>query len=180
MFSFVSPHFTEFLSYNSTYIIVSVAYHMYFILSINILYSVTFTVRIFYAILLIIYGGLYCMAYKNTLITGITDLLVLTILKNKGDCYAYEISKYITNKSNELLSISPNTIYTVMYKLENEHMISEYSVLAGKKRTRIYYHIESAGETYLEELQHDYENMVSGMSAIFDSLKKGDKHESLV
>ena len=50
------------------------------------------------------------MAYKNTLITGITDLLVLTILKNKGDCYAYEISKYITNESNELLSISPNTI----------------------------------------------------------------------
>ena len=120
------------------------------------------------------------MAYKNTLITGITDLLVLTILKNKGDCYAYEISKYITNESNELLSISPNTIYTVMYKLENEHMIAEYSVLAGKKRTRIYYHIESAGETYLEELQHDYENMVAGMSAIFDSLKKGDKHESLM
>ena len=33
------------------------------------------------------------MAYKNTLITGITDFLVLAILKSKGDCYAYEISK---------------------------------------------------------------------------------------
>lgn len=117
------------------------------------------------------------MAYKNTLITGITDFLVLAILKSKGDCYAYEISKYITSESNELLSISPNTIYTVMYKLENEQMISEYSVLVGKKRTRIYYHIESDGETYLKELQHDYENMISGMSAIFDSLEKGDTHE---
>lgn len=47
------------------------------------------------------------MAYKNTLITGITDFLVLAILKSKGDCYAYEISKYITSESNELLSISP-------------------------------------------------------------------------
>ena len=46
------------------------------------------------------------MAYKNTLITGITDFLVLAILKSKGDCYAYEISKYITSESNELLSIS--------------------------------------------------------------------------
>ena len=101
------------------------------------------------------------MAYKNTLITGITDFLVLAILKSKGDCYAYEISKYITSESNELLSISPNTIYTVMYKLENEQMISEYSVLVGKKRTRIYYHIESDGEAYLKELQHDYENMIS-------------------
>lgn len=117
------------------------------------------------------------MAYKNTLITGITDFLVLAILKNKGDCYAYEISKYITSESNELLSISPNTIYTVMYKLENEQMISEYSVLVGKKRIRIYYHIESDGEAYLKELQHDYENMISGMSAIFDSLEKGDTHE---
>ena len=55
--------------------------------------------------------------------------------------------------------------------------ISEYSVLVGKKRTRIYYHIESDGEAYLKELQHDYENMISGMSAIFDSLEKGDTHE---
>ena len=39
------------------------------------------------------------MAYKNTLITGITDFLVLAILKSKGDCYAYEISKYITSES---------------------------------------------------------------------------------
>ena len=49
------------------------------------------------------------MAYKNTLLTGITDFLVLSILKIKGDCYAYEISKYITSESNKLLSISPNT-----------------------------------------------------------------------
>ena len=77
------------------------------------------------------------MAYKNTLLTGITDFLVLSILKIKGDCYAYEISKYITSESNKLLSISPNTIYTVMYKLENEHMISEYSVLVGKKAIHI-------------------------------------------
>lgn len=42
------------------------------------------------------------MEYKNTLITGITNFLVLTILKIKDDCYAYEISKYITSESNSL------------------------------------------------------------------------------
>ena len=49
--------------------------------------------------------------------------------------------------------------------------------LLGKNVPRIYYHIESDGEAYLKELQHDYENMISGMSAIFDSLEKGDTHE---
>ena len=117
------------------------------------------------------------MAYKNTLITGITDFLVLAILKSKGDCYAYEISKYITSESNELLSISPNTIYTVMYKLENEQMISEYSKLVGKKRTRIYYHIEPKGREHLKELQTSYTNMTMGVQRIFDKLGGSEANE---
>ena len=51
------------------------------------------------------------MAYKNRLITGITELLVLGIL-NQQDSYVYEITKNISNNSDDLLSISLNTIYT--------------------------------------------------------------------
>ena len=71
------------------------------------------------------------MAYKNNLITGITELLVLKILEQQ-DSYVYEIQKMINNNSEHLLSISLNTIYTVTYKLENENLISEYSKLVGK------------------------------------------------
>ncbi|MCR5793134.1 MAG: PadR family transcriptional regulator [Lachnospiraceae bacterium] len=112
------------------------------------------------------------MAVKNFLITGITDLLVLSILKEMGDSYVYEICKFITNESDELLSISPNTIYTVMYKLEEEKKISEYSKLVGKKRTRVYYHIEQPGVEYLEELKTTYSNMTKGVESIFDSINK--------
>lgn len=114
------------------------------------------------------------MAYKNNLITGITDLLVLAILKEKGDSYVYEINKYITNYSKELLSISHNTIYTVMYKLEEEKMISEYAMLVGKKRTRVYYHIEPKGKEYLKGLMDNYLDMIHGVKLIFDSLKEED------
>ena len=55
------------------------------------------------------------MAYKNNLITGITELLVLKILEQQ-DSYVYEIQKMINNNSEHLLSISLNTIYTVTYK----------------------------------------------------------------
>ena len=115
------------------------------------------------------------MAFKNPLIAGVTDLLVLTILQEKGDSYAYEISKYITSESNNLLTISPNTVYTVLYKLETERMISEYSQLVGKKRTRIYYHLEPAGKSYLGELKKIYGDMTKGVSCILTSLQ-GDKH----
>ena len=115
------------------------------------------------------------MAYKNSLITGITDLLVLYILKEKGDSYVYDISNYITKTSDSLLPISHNTIYTVTYKLEEANMISEYSKLVGRKRTRVYYHIVPAGEEYLNRLLTTYANMTTGVSRIFDALKeKGD------
>ncbi|MFR2750033.1 PadR family transcriptional regulator [Eubacterium ramulus] len=70
---------------------------------------------------------------RNYFLTGITELLILTILKHQ-DSYAYEITKIIQQESLELISISHATIYTAIYKLENENYISEYSKKVGKKK----------------------------------------------
>ncbi len=51
------------------------------------------------------------MAERNYFINGITELLILSFLKNH-DAYVYEITKSIEEKSGGLLSISQNTIYT--------------------------------------------------------------------
>ena len=59
---------------------------------------------------------------RNYFLTGITELLILTILKHQ-DSYAYEITKIIQQKSLELISISHATIYTAIYKLEKENYI---------------------------------------------------------
>lgn len=109
------------------------------------------------------------MAYKNSLITGITDLLVLSIL-DKQDSYVYEITKTISSNSDNLLSISHNTVYTATYKLEEEKMISEYSKLVGKKRTRVYYHLEPRGKEHLRKISADYAKMTEGVRRVLDSL----------
>lgn len=109
------------------------------------------------------------MALKNSLITGITDLLVLSIL-DKQDSYVYEITKTISNHSDGLLSISHNTVYTATYKLEEEKMITEYSKLVGKKRTRIYYHLEPKGKEHLEKISKEYAKMNEGVKKVLDSL----------
>ena len=109
------------------------------------------------------------MAYKNNLITGITELLVLKILEQQ-DSYVYEIQKMINNNSEHLLSISLNTIYTVTYKLQNENLISEYSKLVGKKRTRVYYHLEETGKEYLTKITANYNKMIDGVNHIINFL----------
>ena len=77
------------------------------------------------------------MAYRNNLLTGITELLVLSIL-NKMDSYIYEIVKLIANDSDNRLTLSSNTVYASAYKLEQAQMISEYSKLVGKKKEHVY------------------------------------------
>lgn len=116
------------------------------------------------------------MANKNYFINGITELLVLFLL-NQKDYYVYEIAKTIAELSEDNLSISQNTIYTATYKLENEHKISEYSKLVGKKRTRVYYHIEQNGRQYLEELITSYQTTIAGISKIMGAQSEDENTE---
>lgn len=111
------------------------------------------------------------MAYKNSLLTGVTDLLVLFIL-DRQDSYVYDITKTISRESEGLLSISQNTIYTAVYKLEEAGMISEYSKLVGRKRTRVYYHLEPAGKEHLTKLSENYSNITNGVLNILN--RQGD------
>lgn len=116
------------------------------------------------------------MAERNYFINGITELLILSILST-NDSYVYEITKRIEDNSNGMLAISQNTIYTATYKLQNEGKISEYSKLVGKRRTRIYYHIEKDGLSYLQELKQNYTQTITGVQAVIDSLSKTTKDE---
>ena len=69
---------------------------------------------------------------RNYFLTGITELLILTILKHQ-DSYAYEITKIIQQESLELISISHATIYTAIYKLEKKIIFLNTVERLGKK-----------------------------------------------
>ena len=109
------------------------------------------------------------MASSNYFLNGVAELLILSILK-KRDTYIYDIKKTISDITNDVLPMSQNTIYAAAYKLENENKITEYSKLVGRKRTRIYYHIEESGLEYLEKLTSDYQMVTTNVCKILDFL----------
>lgn len=115
------------------------------------------------------------MASKNYFLNGIAELLILSILK-KNDTYIYDIKKTISESSDDTLPISQNTIYAAAYKLENEGRISEYSKLVGRKRTRVYYHIEEEGIEYLDKLVKDYQMVTINVNKILNSLIDGGEN----
>ena len=105
------------------------------------------------------------MIKKNFFLSGFTEFLILSLLYDK-DSYVYEIAKNIADYSDKFLSISQNTIYTAAYKLLSERYISEYSKLVGRKRTRVYYHLEPLGEKYLSELTECYNHTIQGVGGV--------------
>lgn len=116
------------------------------------------------------------MPSKNYFITGVTELLFLSMLLQR-DCYVYDVTKTIEADSGGLLKISPNTIYTVAYKLEQEGYISEYTKQVGRKRTRVYYHIEPEGRVYLDTITRHYAQISNGVDRFLRTLKeKEDGH----
>ena len=112
------------------------------------------------------------MAAKNYFINGVTELLILSLLKER-DMYVYEIVKAVENYSGGALSISQNTLYTSTYKLIGEGMLSEYTRLVGKRRTRVYYHIEQKGEEYLAQLRENYQRNITGVQNIMTAVEDG-------
>ncbi|MCD8018117.1 MAG: PadR family transcriptional regulator [Clostridiales bacterium] len=114
------------------------------------------------------------MNAKNYFLSGVTELLILSVLKNH-DAYVYEIVKTINDMSGNSFSISQNTIYASTYKLQEENKITEHSKLVGKRRTRVYYHIEKSGLEYLSELLENYRVTTSCVNTMLDSLMNGQE-----
>mgnify|MGYP000204341912 FL=1 len=51
-------------------------------------------------------------------------------------------------------------------------LVTEKNVKVGKKRTRIYFHLEDKGRDYYNKLYETYQNMSLGVDKIFHSLKE--------
>lgn len=103
---------------------------------------------------------------------GASDLLILRLLSEK-DMYGYEIRKEISRRSRELFSLTEGALYVFLYRLSEEGYISERKELVGKRRTRVYYHLEKKGEEYLAGLSEEYATVSKGL-AYFYSFEGGE------
>ncbi len=108
------------------------------------------------------------MPAKNNFKKGSAEMLLLHILKEKGDCYGYEICQLIKEISEGLLMFPEGSLYPALYKLIDNECISDYKKLVGKRMTRVYYHIEKKGEERLQNLLTDYLSASTGIKKILE------------
>lgn len=97
-------------------------------------------------------------------------MLILDVL-GSGDKYGYELTQMINDLSEGILNIKEGSLYPSLYKLEEKGYISEEKRLVGKRRTRVYYHIEDTGREHLKELINDYKRNTKGIMMVLDAKK---------
>lgn len=111
-------------------------------------------------------------ADTNSFRRGVMSLVILSLLKRE-DMYGYQLVQETTASSGGRIVTQEGSLYPVLYKLQEQGLISDRRVKVGKRMTRVYYHLEEPGRERLRELIEEYEEITQG---VFQIIGEADNH----
>ena len=114
------------------------------------------------------------MSISEGLKRGTIELVLLSLLSQK-DMYGYEICQQLKELSHDSYLVTEGSLYPVLYRLIEKGCISDRREKVGKRRIRVYYHIEAAGIDYLDEIKREYFSMHNGILLILGEKEGKDK-----
>jgi len=109
-------------------------------------------------------------AEQNSFRRGIMSLVLLSLLRRE-DMYGYQLVQETKDLSGGRIVTQEGSLYPVLYKLQEKGYISDRKVLVGKRMTRVYYHLEPEGYTYLQQLKGEFNAIVTGLQMIMEDNK---------
>lgn len=95
------------------------------------------------------------------------EMLFLKILDEK-DCYGYEITRTLKERTNGKINVKEGTMYPILYKFEDIGYITSEKKLVGKRMTRVYYHLEPSGKEYLDKIYSEYKEMINVINDLME------------
>ena len=109
--------------------------------------------------------GAYAMKADKNLLSGCTDLLVLSLVA-PGDMYGYEMIAALEARSDHTFTMKEGTLYPVLHQLEKEGALKSYEKQAPSGRVRKYYRITPKGRRQLEEQRRQWQQFRDLVDAI--------------
>ena len=104
---------------------------------------------------------------EENLKRGILEMLILKMLSDE-DMYGYQMINEMNIRGKGLIDIKEGSLYGPLYRLIDKNYISENKVLVGKRRTRVYYHLEPLGVEYLNTIVDVYSKVIEGVDLIMN------------
>lgn len=82
---------------------------------------------------------------------GILEILVLKLLQSK-EKYGYQLISELERKSDGMFAVKEGTLYPILYRLEDEKLVTSYwSKPRGKEVSKKYYKLTGKGHEVLVE-----------------------------
>lgn len=116
--------------------------------------------------------------YERQMKKGVLEILVLKLLEHQ-EKYGYQLITELKDKSGELFSLKEGTLYPILYRLEEEGLVtSKWSVPQGKELSKKYYTISDAGQQTLQGAVTLWKNFSESVSLILGVKEHGTKEVS--
>lgn len=113
---------------------------------------------------------------EENLKRGILEMLILKMLSQE-DMYGYQMINEMNIRGKGLIDIKEGSLYGPLYRLIGKNYISENKILVGKRRTRVYYHLEPLGVEYLDTIIDVYSKVIEGVNLIMNYSVEGKQNE---
>ncbi len=106
--------------------------------------------------------------YERQMKKGVLDMIVLKLLASEAK-YGYQIIQEMKEKSGEIFLLKDGTLYPILYRLEDDGLVTgKWSEAEGRQVARKYYKITAAGSEALQEIEAVWKRISSGVSRIME------------
>ena len=95
---------------------------------------------------------------------GSLQMIALYLLR-EGDKYGYQIAQAIKCRSRGKFPVAETALYVALYRMLDKGYISKREE-TGVKKPKVFYHLEPAGEEFLDGLLDAYAVMNEGLANI--------------
>lgn len=97
---------------------------------------------------------------------GVLELIVLKAIV-ADDLYGYQL----VSRINEVIQVNEGTIYPLLKRLSNEHLLESYLKESTEGPPRKYYHITSLGLARYEVLLEEWTNFSESVNTYLKGVK---------
>jgi PadR family transcriptional regulator PadR len=97
--------------------------------------------------------------------SGVPELLILSLLKAREEMYGYEIVAAISAATGGTVSLKEGVVYPLLHTLEADGLLKTQRRPAGA-RTRVYYALTSKGVRRLFDLIDEWRRLGGAMELV--------------
>lgn len=104
---------------------------------------------------------------KNNLYKGSLSTIILSLLKDKGKMYGYQITREVEKITNGNMVVTEGALYPTLHKLEAKGLLS-VELAKVNNRTRKYYFITEQGKKESANLLNDMKTFMANMEVLLN------------